>query len=115
DTFDYTLGACLSQKDDQGCMHPVIFLSQKFSPVEFNYQIHDKKLIWLLLLYVRNGDSTLKKLLTLLLSTLITKISFTLQLRKNSINIKYISEKSSAHTISTLCISLDKKIPVLIL
>ena len=45
DASDYTLGACLSQKDDQGCMHPVTFLSRKFSPAELNYQIHDKELM----------------------------------------------------------------------
>ena len=27
DTSDYTLGVCLSQKNNQGCMYPVIFLS----------------------------------------------------------------------------------------
>ena len=45
DTSNYTLGACLSQKDDQGHMHPVAFLLRKFSPAELNYQIHDKELM----------------------------------------------------------------------
>ena len=45
DASDYALGACLSQKDDQGRMHPVAFLSWKFSPAELNYQIHDKELM----------------------------------------------------------------------
>jgi len=45
DASDYALGACLSQKDDQGRMHPVAFLSRKFSPAELNYQIHDKELM----------------------------------------------------------------------
>ena len=45
DASNYTLGACLSQKDDHGRMHPVAFLSRKFSPAELNYQIHNKELI----------------------------------------------------------------------
>ena len=45
DASDYTLGAYLSQKDDQGCMYSVTFLSRKFSLVELNYQIHDKELM----------------------------------------------------------------------
>ena len=45
DASDYALGACLNQKDDQGRLHPVAFLSRKFTPVELNYQIHDKELI----------------------------------------------------------------------
>ena len=49
--FNYTLGACFSQKDDQGCMHPVVFLSWKFSPAELNYQIHDKELMAIITAY----------------------------------------------------------------
>ena len=45
DASDYALGACLSQKDDQGRMHPVAFLSRKFSLAELNYQIHNKELM----------------------------------------------------------------------
>ena len=45
DASDYALGACLSQKDDQGRMHLVAFLSRKFSPAELNYQIHDEELM----------------------------------------------------------------------
>src|SRR5438067_2538203 len=37
DASNYALGACLSQKDDQGCMHLVTFLSRKFSLAELNY------------------------------------------------------------------------------
>src|SRR5437763_12209956 len=73
------------------------------------------KSLWLLSSYARNGDSISKELPTPLPSTLTTKTSFTLQLRKNSIDVKYVGGKSSAHTISTSCISLDEKTPVLTL
>ena len=45
DASDYALGACLNQKDDQDRLHPVAFLSRKFTPAELNYQIHDKELM----------------------------------------------------------------------
>src|SRR5947199_4853564 len=45
DASDYALGVCLNQKDDQGRLHPVAFLSRKFTPAELNYQIHDKELM----------------------------------------------------------------------
>src|SRR3989440_229865 len=45
DASDYALGACISQKDDQGRLHPVAFLSRKFTAAELNYQIHDKELM----------------------------------------------------------------------
>ena len=45
DASDYTSGAHISQKDDQGRLHPVAFMSWKFSPAELNYQIYDKELL----------------------------------------------------------------------
>src|SRR5438045_5424217 len=73
------------------------------------------KSLWLLSSHARNEDSTSKEPPTLLPFTLTTKTSFTLRLRKNSIDVKYIGGKSSAHTISTSCIGLDEKTPVLTL
>ncbi|TMD69294.1 MAG: DDE-type integrase/transposase/recombinase [Chloroflexi bacterium] len=45
DASDYASGAHISQKDDQGKLHPVAFMSRKFSPAELNYQIYDKELL----------------------------------------------------------------------
>jgi len=45
DTLDFTLGAILSQRDDENQLHPVAFHSRKFQPTEINYEIHDKELL----------------------------------------------------------------------
>jgi len=45
DTSDFEIGAVLSQRDDQGRLHPVAFHSRKFQPAEINYEIHDKELL----------------------------------------------------------------------
>ena len=45
DASDRALGACLSQKHDDGKWHPVAFFSRKFSLVELNYNIYDKELL----------------------------------------------------------------------
>ena len=45
DASDYALGAIMYQKDNQGQLHPVAFLSWKFNSAELNYQIHDKELM----------------------------------------------------------------------
>jgi hypothetical protein len=45
DVSDFTLGAVLSQYDDENRLHPVAFYSRKFSPAEINYEIHDKELL----------------------------------------------------------------------
>ena len=42
---DYALGAVLSQKGLNGKFHPVTFYSQKFTPAEMNYKIHDKEFL----------------------------------------------------------------------
>src|ERR1700681_2274822 len=39
------MGAVLSQKFDDGKVHPVAFISKKFSPAELNYQIYDKEML----------------------------------------------------------------------
>lgn len=45
DASDYAIGACLSQPDDNGKLHPVAFYSRSMSPAELNYDIHDKELL----------------------------------------------------------------------
>jgi len=45
DVSDFTLGAVLSQRDDENRQHPVAFHSRKFQPMEINYEIHDKELL----------------------------------------------------------------------
>ncbi len=45
DSFDYVNGGVLSQYDDEGVLHPVVFYSKNMSPAECNYEIYDKKLL----------------------------------------------------------------------
>src|SRR5579871_4577319 len=45
DASDYAIGACMSQPDDEGRLHPVMFYSRKMVPAERNYDIHDKELL----------------------------------------------------------------------
>jgi hypothetical protein len=45
DASDFALRAVLSQKGDDGRLHPVAFHSRKFTPAESNYEIHDKELL----------------------------------------------------------------------
>jgi len=45
DASDFAIGAILSQRDEEGRLHPVVFHSWKFQPVEINYEIHDKELL----------------------------------------------------------------------
>jgi hypothetical protein len=45
DTLDFTIGACLGQLDEQGKLKPVTYYSHKLSPVELNYNIHNKELL----------------------------------------------------------------------
>jgi len=45
DAYDFTIGAVLSQRDDERRLHPVAFHSRKFQPAEINYEIHDKELL----------------------------------------------------------------------
>jgi hypothetical protein len=45
DASDYAIGACMSQPDDSGRLHPVMFYSRKMVPAERNYDIHDKELL----------------------------------------------------------------------
>jgi len=45
DASDFALGAVLSQRNNEGWLHPVAFHSRKFQPAEINYEIHDKELM----------------------------------------------------------------------
>ena len=45
DASDYVAAAILSQKGEDGELHPVAFLSKKMSPQERNYEIYDKELL----------------------------------------------------------------------
>jgi hypothetical protein len=45
DSSDYVQGGVLSQKDNNGLLHPVAFFSRKLLPAECNYEIYDKELL----------------------------------------------------------------------
>jgi len=45
DASDFALGAVLSQRNEEGRLHPVAFHSRKFQPAEINYEIHNKELL----------------------------------------------------------------------
>jgi len=45
DASYFAIGALLSQRDDEGRLHPVAFRSRKLQPAEINYEIHDKELL----------------------------------------------------------------------
>jgi len=45
DTSDFALGADLSQKFEDGKIHPCDFLSRKLSSAEFNYDVFDKEML----------------------------------------------------------------------
>ena len=45
DCSGWAMGACLSQKDENGVLQPVGYFSKKLSPAECNYDIHDKELL----------------------------------------------------------------------
>jgi len=45
DSFDFASGAILSQQlPGEEKWHPVAFYSKSLSPVEWNYEIHDKEM-----------------------------------------------------------------------
>ncbi|KAF8669629.1 Reverse transcriptase (RNA-dependent DNA polymerase) [Rhizoctonia solani] len=45
DTSGAAMGAVPSQRKEDGCLHPVAFMSASFSPAELNYDTHDKELL----------------------------------------------------------------------
>ena len=51
DVSDYAVGAIHLQTYKKGRVHPVAFLSRKFSPAEMNYDIHDKERVAIVLAF----------------------------------------------------------------
>ena len=45
DASDYVSAGILSQRNEEGILHPVAFFSKKHSPAECNYEIYDKELL----------------------------------------------------------------------
>lgn len=45
DASGVAMGAILSQKQDDGYMHPVTFMSKSFNTVELNYDTYNKELL----------------------------------------------------------------------
>ena len=45
DASDFVSAGIMSQRDDEGILHPVAYYSKKHSPAECNYDIYDKKLM----------------------------------------------------------------------
>src|SRR5258708_2340277 len=45
DASNFTMGAILSQQQEDGLFHPIGFMSKSFSNTEQNYQIHDKEML----------------------------------------------------------------------
>jgi hypothetical protein len=45
DASGAAMGAVLSQRQEDGCLHPIAFMSASFSPAELNYDTHDKELL----------------------------------------------------------------------
>ncbi|QRW23803.1 Retrotransposable element Tf2 protein [Rhizoctonia solani] len=45
DAFGAALGSILSQRQEDGCLHPLGFLSESFKGAEQNYDTHDKELL----------------------------------------------------------------------
>ena len=42
---NFTMGAVLSQQQEDGLFHPIGFMLKSFSDTEQNYQIHDKEML----------------------------------------------------------------------
>jgi len=45
DASDFAIAGILSQKFEDGKLHPVSFISRKLSPAEFNYDVYDKEML----------------------------------------------------------------------
>jgi hypothetical protein len=45
DSFDFALGAILSQIKKDNFLHPIGFCFHKFFPTKINYEIHDKEIL----------------------------------------------------------------------
>jgi hypothetical protein len=42
---DYISSRILSQKDNQGILYPIVFISKKYNLVKYNYEIYNKELL----------------------------------------------------------------------
>ena len=51
DASDYIVGVVHSQTQKNGRVHPVAFLSRKFSPAVMTYDIHDKEMVAIVLAF----------------------------------------------------------------
>ena len=51
DASDYAVGAIHLQTQKNGQIHPVVFLSRRFSPAEMNYNIHKKEMVAIILAF----------------------------------------------------------------
>src|SRR5579863_4793517 len=49
DISDFATGAILEQEDTLGWSHPVAFFFKSLQPAEWNYEIHDKELLAIIL------------------------------------------------------------------
>ena len=45
DASDFAMGACLNQRDDNGRLRPVAYMSKKLSEAELNYDVYDKEML----------------------------------------------------------------------
>ena len=45
DSSDYVTGGILSQYNEDGVLHPVVYFLKWLSPAECNYKIYDKELL----------------------------------------------------------------------
>ncbi len=45
DASDFALGAEVSQRGEDGRVHPIAFHSRKFNPAKMNYEIYDKEML----------------------------------------------------------------------
>ena len=59
DLSGYAIGGCLSQRDEKGVLHPVAYHSQKKTPGEANYPVHDKELS-VIIYYMQQWDLELQ-------------------------------------------------------
>jgi hypothetical protein len=45
DASGAAMGAILSQRQEDGRLHPIVYMSQSFSGAEYDYDTHDKELL----------------------------------------------------------------------
>jgi hypothetical protein len=43
--LDYVSSSIFSQKNKYGVLYPVVFISKKYNPAEYNYKIYNKELL----------------------------------------------------------------------